>query len=298
MNFRTRLAVVVAALAVALPATQAQAITNGRPDGNGHPYTALMQAMNSDGVPIWVCSGSLLSPTLFLTAGHCVDAPAAHVEVWVDTGPIQPDIDYLLALFTDPTFSGSCNASAAFDGYPCHGDAGGAPHPHPDFCEGCGQGLPHEVYRDVGVVTLDHPVPASRVGRYAQLATAGQVDTLANKAPVDLVGYGVSDQADIPGKYFPQPPPFFRWGGAGLRRYAPSELVSGDFAHSDEFMRFSAQGGGTCFGDSGGPDVLGGTDTVVAVNSYVTNANCAGVVYSQRVDIAPVRDWILGFMRP
>ena len=53
--------------------------------------------------------------------------------------------------------------------------------------------------------------------------------------------------------------------------------------------------GGTCFGDSGGPDLKGGTDTVLAVNSYVTNVNCSGVGYSQRVDIPEVLDWINSF---
>ena len=82
--------------------------------------------------------------------------------------------------------------------------------------------------------------------------------------------------------------------------YAPGELISGNFKHSDEFIRFalnaSRGSGGTCFGDSGGPDLLGGTDTVLAVNSYVTNYNCAGVGYAQRVDIPEVLDWIEGFM--
>jgi hypothetical protein len=50
--------------------------------------------------------------------------------------------------------------------------------------------------------------------------------------------------------------------------------------------------GGTCFGDSGGPDLLGGTNTVLAVNSYVTNVNCSGVGYSARVDIPEVLAWI------
>ena len=66
-------------------------------------------------------------------------------------------------------------------------------------------------------------------------------------------------------------------------------------------MRFSVNAdkgsGGICFGDSGGPDLLGGTDTVLAVNSYVTNPNCSGVAYSQRVDVPEIRSWIAAFMR-
>jgi hypothetical protein len=53
--------------------------------------------------------------------------------------------------------------------------------------------------------------------------------------------------------------------------------------------------GGTCFGDSGGPDLLRDTNIVLAVNSYVTNSNCAGVGYSARVDTENVLDWISGF---
>ena len=75
--------------------------------------------------------------------------------------------------------------------------------------------------------------------------------------------------------------------------------MSGNFTHSDEFIRLTAnpsQGkGGTCFGDSGGPDLRAGSTTVLAVNSYVTNGNCKGVTYSQRVDIPEVLSWIRGF---
>ena len=60
----------------------AQAITDGELDGNGHPYVGLMVAQDADGVPLWRCSGTLLSSTIFLTAGHCAAAPAAHVEIW------------------------------------------------------------------------------------------------------------------------------------------------------------------------------------------------------------------------
>ena len=53
--------------------------------------------------------------------------------------------------------------------------------------------------------------------------------------------------------------------------------------------------GGTCFGDSGGPDLQGGTNIVLAVNSYVTNSNCTGVGYSARVDTPAVLEWISSF---
>ena len=84
--------------------------------------------------------------------------------------------------------------------------------------------------------------------------------------------------------------------------YAPTELVSGEFVQSDEFMRLALNpgggSGGTCFGDSGGPDLLGGTSMVVAVNSYVTNVNCAGVGYSARVDNSDNLSWITSFLGP
>jgi hypothetical protein len=97
----------------------------------------------------------------------------------------------------------SCDASPLFNGYPCVGDAGGTPHPNPDFCTGCGNGLPGFAFRDVGIVDLDDdPVPTIVVSTYAALPTAGQVDTLPNKTPIDFVGYGVQVQFQIPGTLF------------------------------------------------------------------------------------------------
>ena len=288
---------VVAALAALLATTPASAITGGRPDVDGHPYVALMQTYDQNHKPLQVCTGSLVTPTLFLTAAHCVAEPhAVHAEVWFDQGPIIPDIDYLLALFLDPNFTGSCDYSPNFDGYPCFGDSGGTPHAHPDFCFGCHTGVPRAVIRDVAVVPLDTPVPTATVSRYAQLPAAGLVDTLANRTPVDFAGYGVQEQVKLPGNILPAPPPRARWSGAGTRMTSTGKLVTGAFAQADGFIRFSVNDGGICFGDSGGPALLGGTDTVMAVNSYVANGNCAGVAYSQRVDVPEVLAWIKGFM--
>jgi hypothetical protein len=144
----------------------------------------------------------------------------------------------------------------------------------------------------VGIIVLSEPVPTSVVSEYAELPDEGLVDTLKNKTPVDFVGYGVQEQRRGGG------PP--SWTGLRIRLYAPSELVSGNFVHSDEFLKLALNpgggSGGTCFGDSGGPDLLRDTNIVLGVNSYVTNSNCGGVGYSARVDTPEVLEWIHSFL--
>jgi len=270
----------------------AYAITNGEPDAGRHPYVALLVfgEETEDGfVPYWRCSGSLIAPDVILTAGHCTDG-ATEARVWFDEGPIPRG-----------NWDGVTGCGEA-TGYPCTGDAEGTPYTNPKYRSpenpyGGGNGLPAFSYRDTGIVVLSEPV---EMDEYAALPTAGLVDTLKNKAAIDFVGYGVQYQAQIPGNLLPQPPPYYRWTGPRVRLYAPSELVSGKFVHSAEYMRLALNpgggSGGTCFGDSGGPDLLGGTNTVLAVNSYVTNINCSGVGYSARVDIPEVLEWIQTFL--
>ena len=54
--------------------------------------------------------------------------------------------------------------------------------------------------------------------------------------------------------------------------------------------------GGTCFGDSGGPNFLGDTLAVAGVTSFGLNGNCAGTGGVFRVDRQWVQDFIFGFM--
>jgi hypothetical protein len=263
----------------------AQSITNGEPDGNNHPYVGLLVFDQAPGIPGWRCSGALIAPNVVLTAGHCTDGAVA-ARVW-----FYEDVTYDHVPF--PLYP---------SGGPGSGAVEGTAYTNPNYRSednpyGGGNGLPAFSYRDTGVVVLNEPIVMSQ---YAQLPAPGLVDTLRNKKPIDFVGYGVQYQAQIPGKQLPQPPPYYRWTGPRVRMYAPSKLVSGAFVHSAEYMRLAlspGQGsGGTCFGDSGGPDLLGGTNTVLAVNSYVTNHNCSGVGYSARVDVPEVLEWINTFL--
>jgi hypothetical protein len=286
MKGKKTLSIVTALLILVLgTAGIAGAITNGEPDAGRHPYVGLLVFDYAPGAPGWRCSGALIAPDVVLTAGHCTDGAVA-ARIWFDEDVTYDNIPFPLYPYGGP-------GSGAIEG---------TPYTNPKYRSdenpyGGGNGLPAFSYRDVGIVVLEEPVYMDEM---AELPAAGLVDTLENKTDMDVVGYGVQYQAQIPGSELPPPPPYSRWTGPRLRLYAPSTLVSGKFVNSAEYMRLSLNPGGgkggTCFGDSGGPDLLGGTDTVLAVNSYVTNINCSGVGYSSRVDIPEVLEWIEGFL--
>jgi hypothetical protein len=276
-------------LLMALSST-AYAITgNYEPDDGRHPYVGLLVFDVYDPIlemnmPAWRCTGSLIAPDVVLCAGHCCDGAVA-ARVWFDEDITYDNVPFPLYPYGGP-------GSGAIEG---------APYTNPEYRtlpgDPPGNGIPTFSYRDVGIVVLDEPV---YMDEYAELPTAGLVDTLTVMTDVDLVGYGVQYQVKIPGNELPSPPPYYRWAGPRFRFYAPAQLLSGEFSWSDEFVRCTANPGrgkgGTAFGDSGGPVLLGGTNTILAVNSYVTNINCKGTTYHSRIDIPDVLTWIQGFL--
>jgi hypothetical protein len=273
MNTGAKLLLVAVAALVLVTASAglALAVTNGLPDGNAHPYVGLVVFYDAQNTPLWRCSGTVLAPTVFLTAGHCTEG-AARAQIWLD--PIIPS--------GDPKTK---------TGYPwTGGNAMGTPHTEPGFCLACAPGLPGFDTHDVGVITLDTPVTLSE---YGLLPIRGQVDALPMNTKLTVVGFGVQQKVGT------GVPPYNRWVGRS-RMYAPSLLIQSKNVQSGEYLKLTAnpaQGkGGTCFGDSGGPVFLGNTRTVLGVNSYVTNSNCAGVTYSNRIDLQYALNFVRSFL--
>lgn len=262
----------------------ASAVQFGEPDSNRHPWVGLV-VFYEDGVVLWRCTGSLIDPTTFLTAGHCTgEDPESGQEpdsaqIWFDEGPIIPG-NYP---------SGSGLPCTGFTGYPCTGgDATGTPIEHPDWTGY----LTVPNTNDVGVVILDEPVIMEE---YGQLAPVGYLDDLATRRGLQditftVVGYGV--QSVRP-----------RASAVRQRLLATVNLVNLRSALTDGFnLHYSSNPGlghggpgGTCFGDSGGPviyndPVLG--EIIVGVNSFVLNLNCRGAAFAYRVDTAAVQEFI------
>src|SRR5689334_11236206 len=75
-SMRTRIALVALTVVALVTATggSAWAITNGVPDGNTHPQVGALVADQAYSDGTWAyCSGTLISPTVFVTAAHCGD---------------------------------------------------------------------------------------------------------------------------------------------------------------------------------------------------------------------------------
>lgn len=274
---------IAAAIGLAAAAMPASAITWGAPDGEDHPnVVALLFVQN--GVGFFSCSGTLLTPYVVLTAGHCTEGGGqVNSRTYVRN---SPDIDAAFALERPgyPSTTAWLNATWV------RGQA--VPHPqYNDYAE-----FPNTF--DVGLILLEQPI---YVAEYGTLPSLRQFDYLRTARgniglrQARVVGYGL--QGRIPA-----------FAGDDFVRYAATSSVTGLAVSSTigeqnfKFTNNPGNGGGpggTCSGDSGGPaffiDPLTGAETsiVMAVNSYGIAPKCNGNDYQFRTDIEAAQQFIL-----
>ena len=253
--------VVLVALFLMTTSQNAAAITYGQPDGNRHPNVGAMIRLRSDGVYRILCSGSLISPTVFLTASHCTTflEQQGINDVWVTFDSKFTQKSKLIhgTMHSNPLYNQS------------QSDTG-----------------------DIAVIVLDKAVDMTPV----QLPTAGLLDRMKadgslNRTLFTSVGYGTQE---------PEP------GPGGITNAFPMErwYSVGEFdALNKTWLRIAqtqATGdGGTCSGDSGGPQFLGGgaSETKTQVSITITgDVFCFATNVAYRLDTPQARAFLGQFV--
>lgn len=282
MRFKLFAGLMVAtAILGALGATGAGAITKNYQQDNVHDFVGLMVALDDQGEFLWRCSGSLVDPTTFVTAGHCTQSPAVAARVYFQQ---DAGANYDPATQQDPVTG---YPDACLDPTMCNESHRVANYGFDDFA-----GFPDT--RDAGVVVLDTPHRTAS-GRYGRLAPVGTLDALFTARGLKdttflASGYGLSYSSPVGVVSFRS-----RLMGYGKL----TNLVSANNGgYNLQTNGNGAGNGATCSGDSGGPIFYpADTDQIVAVTSFGLNSYCRGVDFSYRLDRQPVQDWISSVTR-
>jgi hypothetical protein len=262
---------------VSATGTPTHAITGNYTPDFEHEYVGLVVFYDANGEFLWRCSGSLLTDTVFLTAGHCADlgegAVSARVYFEQNAGA-----NYDPELGIDPV-----------SGYP---ETGGITA-HTLYSYGFNnfEGFPNT--SDVGLVILDAPVQTvyPNIDTYAALAAPNTLETYGTgkDAVVTVSGYGLTATNPASTESYRS------------RLQATTfiiNLVSHNNGGFNVQLATNPGGGrgGTCYGDSGGPVLLDDSNVITAVNSYVLGhkgTTCRATAFAYRTDSKAVIDWIL-----
>jgi len=272
----TRVAVVGLATAVlgALGVGAALGIVYGEPDGGEHPHVGSIVIHIPEFLPngddLWAqwCSGTLVEGSgdaagkdVFLTAAHCVVGLQAE---------LPPTAEVLVTFDEEITPGGTFHT--------------GEIHFNPRFGT---HGLA-DLF-DVAVIVLDEP---TGIGQYGELPAAGILDELKDSHDLGdqlftAVGYGTVRET--------------RKGGFASildnerRNKADQEFLSLTNAWLTLSMNEATGNGGTCYGDSGGPHFLEGTNVIVSL-TVTGDAPCKATDKTYRLDTDSARDFLEEFV--
>jgi hypothetical protein len=272
----------------------AASITGGTEDtSNQYSNVGMVVFYQPDGR--FRCSGTLIAARVFVTAAHCtfqdigkvvvtfdpvISRTAAESEVDIpraadDSGPDDAvsAIGFTASDIAPPKYKGEQDWVL------------GTAVTHPDYSDF----TDIKNWNDTGVVILDQALtlpttplaPPNYLDQFAQPAL--------NTTAFLTIGYGTEvrqgDSADNQ-KPVPERQPIVRRFTTEIGQKLTAQVVQTNGNDKDP-----RAGGGTCFGDSGGPLILGGF--LVGDTSYGFTNNCRYLGGYQRVDIPIVRNWIL-----
>lgn len=260
-------------LVMAMPAG---AVTHGQLDGDAHPAVVLV-VMDINGAPAYRCSGTLIAAKYVLTAGHCAGEPGEFSGVRIFT---QSDVESGIGTTNDYPY---CNPG---DQNCVNAVRWASPS---DFTEAA------FYLHDVGMIELAQPVSLPAGASYGQLPAANSLDSLhpGKKTTFTSVGYGLQRASASPVAFLTQ--------ADRVRMVAHPRLLQVDTGFTGPqslLLSNNANTGGTCFGDSGGPNFLGDSMTIAGVTSFGINANCGGTGGVFRLDQPDVLAFINAFMNP
>lgn len=245
---------------LAASATPALAIIGGEFDGDKHPYVGAID-LRPTGRRI-PCTGTLIAPTVFLTAGHCTRFldEAGLTEARVTFDPLFGDTAtfHVGSVYTNPAFRPAPSAQ---------NDSG-----------------------DLGIIIFPQPIEGIAP---ASLPSANLLDRLGPNGLHDTVfptvGYGITRLLGGPnGSGHPD----IDRSSAGTRMLASQTF----FSLTGDWLRLSMlDDGRVCTGDSGAPNFLGNSNLVVAIGIGGDHA-CEAMDAALRVDAPSARGFLGQFV--
>ena len=247
-----RLVIATAAAAALVTAAPAGAITNGGPDGSEHPNVGGLVAATQYSDGTWTyCSGTLISPTVLLTAAHCAEGDATN---------------RVRVTFSSAYHDGDTVYAGTFRGDPAYNQSQSDPH-------------------DIAVVVFDKAV---RGITPAKLPAANALANLSGSQQFTSVGYGAYEVASGPGGH--------EYLYNDVRGVATGTLNSVTPSWLRISMNPSTGNGGTCYGDSGGPNFLGTSD-VIAGTTITGDTNCRSTNVDYRLDTSSARSFLRSYVK-